>query len=94
MLLFGVTDPKRFGRLVAELELELELLLGVFALATGIGLEIFPCIAGRLRVDGEFDRVDVGLEDPEGLLSFRTETGNREVVDDGPRSMWGLEREA
>lgn len=41
-------------------------------------------------MDGEFDRVDVGLEEPEGLLSFRTDTGNLELVDNGPRSMWGF----
>lgn len=74
--------------------MELEDPLGVFVCAVGIDFDVFPCAAGRLRVDGEFDRVDVGLEEPEGLLSFRTETGNLEAVDGGPRSMWGLEREA
>lgn len=88
MPLLGVSELNRFGLLLAVLEP----LLGVFAREAGIDLEVFPWIGGRLRAVGEFDRVDVGLEEPEGLLSLRTETGNLDAVEDDPRSMWSLGR--
>lgn len=57
-----------------------ELYVGVFALVPGVPFAAFPAAEGRLR-EGELDRVDAGLDDADGLLSFRTDTGILEDED-------------
>jgi hypothetical protein len=50
--------------------------VGVFARDVGVvALEAFPFAWGRLKVDGEFDRVDAGLDWAE-LPSFLTDRGS------------------
>ena len=66
--------PGRFARL------EVGTFVGVFALVWLVLLTNFSwaLFRLRLRVDGEFDRVEGGLRESTGLLNFRTAIGNLE----------------
>lgn len=57
---------------------------GVFARFVAVlALDVRPLVCGRLKVEGEFDRVDDGLvEDAVGLLSFLTDRGSFEAEPD------------
>lgn len=52
-------------------------MLGVFARFVGAPvLDVRPFVCGRLKCEGELDRVDDALSDPVGLLSFLTDRGS------------------
>lgn len=59
----------------------LALVVGVLARDVGVvALDALPFARGCFNVDGEFDRVDSGLAEPVGLLSFLTDRGSLEDV--------------
>lgn len=61
--------------------------VGVFArfIATGgpCVLDVLPLFTGRFVFAGEFERVDAGLVEFDGLFSFLTESGSRDDGDGG-----------
>lgn len=84
VLLFGVKspggaplrpDPGCVGVLALEMVV-FEFVVGVVA------LDVLPLACGLFVLDGELERVDDVLEEPLGLLSFLTDSGSLEAVDD------------
>lgn len=57
-------------------------------------LDVRPFVRGRLKFDGELDRVDDALSDPVGLLSFLTERGSFDVEPETEPFELGGRREA